>query len=293
MVLTHVALRARYHLVVGLAAEDGAALAGDLFRHSILLSELEGPFVCALGCDNVGGTLARIQVCGRLVVDLDGERVEGRLPGRQGRLLFAYLATHREREPTRDELADALWPADAPAAADAALRSLLSKLRRVVPLDGLRLATDARTDLEFADDAIHRAESAVALGEWRRAWGPAQVALFTARRGFLLAEDAHWISEIRGRLDELQRRALEAYGEAALGIGGTERGAAARAGRALVALAPYHESGYCLLMRSLAAEGNAAEGLLVYEQLRRLPKAELGAAPSAATQALHRSLLGA
>ena len=119
------------------------------------------------------------------------------------------------------------------------------------------------------------------------------MALFTARRGFLLAEDAHWISEIRGRLDELQRRALEAYGEAALGIGGTERGAAARAGRALVALAPYHESGYCLLMRGLAAEGNAAEGLLVYEQLRRLLNAELGAAPSAATQALHRSLLGA
>lgn len=293
MVLTHVALRARYDLVVGLAAEDGAALAGDLLRHAILLSELEGPFVRAWGCDNVGGTLARIQVCGRLVVDLDGERVEGRLPGRQGRLLFAYLATHREREPTRDELADALWPADAPAAADAALRSLLSKLRRVVPLDGLRLATDARTDLEFADDAIHRAESAVALGEWRRAWGPAQVALFTARRGFLPAEDALWIGEIRGRLDQLQRRALEAFGEAALGIGGTERGAAVRAGRALVALAPYHESGYCLLMRGLAAEGNAAEGLLVYEQLRRLLNAELGAAPSAATQALHRSLLGA
>jgi DNA-binding SARP family transcriptional activator len=46
-------------------------------------------------------------------------------------------------------------------------------------------------------------------------------------------------------------------------------------------------------MRGLAAEGNAAEGLLVYEQLRRLLNAELGAAPSAATQALHRSLLGA
>jgi DNA-binding SARP family transcriptional activator len=232
-------------------------------------------------------------VCGRLAVELDGERVEGRLPGRQGRLLFAYLATHREREPTRDELADALWPEDQPAAADAALRSLLSKLRRVVPLDGLRLATSTRTDLELADDAIHRAESAVALGESHRAWGPAQVALFTARRGFLPGEDAPWADEIRNRLDELHRRALEAYGEAALGIGGTERGAAVRAGRALAALAPYRESGYCLLMRALAAEGNAAEGLLVYDELRRLLHAELGTAPSAQTQALHRELLGA
>jgi DNA-binding SARP family transcriptional activator len=237
--------------------------------------------------------LGRIQLCGRLVVELDGERVEAKLPGRQGRLLFAYLAAHRDREPTRDELAEALWPADPPAAADVALRSLLSKLRRVVPLDGHRLAVAEATDVERADDAVHRAESAVALGEWRRAWGPAQVALFTARRGFLPGEEAPWIDEIRGRLDELQRRALEAYGEAALGIGGTERGAAVRAGRAVVELAAYRESGYCLLMRALAAEGNTAEALLVYEQLRRLLHAELGAAPSAPTQALHRELLGA
>jgi DNA-binding SARP family transcriptional activator len=46
-------------------------------------------------------------------------------------------------------------------------------------------------------------------------------------------------------------------------------------------------------MRALAAEGNAAEALLVYEELRRLLHAELGAAPSAPTQALHRELLGA
>ncbi len=237
--------------------------------------------------------MARIQLCGRLVVELGGERVEGRLPGRQGRLLFAYLAAHRDREPTRDELADALWPSEPPAAADVALRSLLSKLRRVVPLDGLRLATDARTDLELADDAIHRAESAIALGEWRRAWGPAQVALFTGRRGFLPGEDAPWIDELRGRLEELQRRALEAYGVATLGIGGTELAAAERAGRALVKLAPYRESGYCLLMRALAAQGNAAEALLVYDELRRLLQAELGVAPSAPTQELHRGLLGA
>jgi len=40
---------------------------------------------------------ARVQLCGRLVVELDGERVEDKLPGRQGRVLFAYLATNRLR----------------------------------------------------------------------------------------------------------------------------------------------------------------------------------------------------
>ena len=34
----------------------------------------------------------RIQICGALAVERDGERLDGRLPGRQGRLLFTYLA---------------------------------------------------------------------------------------------------------------------------------------------------------------------------------------------------------
>lgn len=45
-------------------------------------------------------------------------------------------------------------------------------------------------------------------------------------------------------------------------------------------------------METLAARGNAAEALLVYDTLRRRLRDELGAAPSAETQALHRRLLG-
>jgi DNA-binding SARP family transcriptional activator len=56
--------------------------------------------------------------------------------------------------------------------------------------------------------------------------------------------------------------------------------------------APYRESGHRLLMETLAARGNTAEALLVYEELRRRLRDELGAAPSAQTQALHRQLLG-
>ena len=78
-----------------------------------------------------------------------------------------------------------------PAAADTALRALLSKLRRVLPehtLGGraelrLSLPQDAFVDLEDARAAIHRAESALALGDWHRAWGASLGPLFTARRG--------------------------------------------------------------------------------------------------------------
>ena len=62
-------------------------------------------------------------------------------------------------------------------------------------------------------------------------------------------------------------------------------------GRKLIELAPYRESGYRLLMESLAARGEVAEALRVYDRLRILLHDELGIAPSAESQALHRRLL--
>ena len=231
-----------------------------------------------------------MQLCGKLAVEIDGHRVEDRLPGRQGRLLFGYLAVNRARTLSRDELVCAIWPDGH----DGGLAPLLSKLRRVVPLDGLqlRLPHDAWIDLEAANEAVHRAESAVAQADFHRAWGPALVAIFVSDRPFLPGFEADWIDEQRRALAALRLRALEAYGRTGLGIGGTELAAAVRAGRELVRLEPYRESGYRILMEALAAEGNAAEALRVYDDLRRLLHDELGTAPSAPTQELHRRLLG-
>lgn len=229
-----------------------------------------------------------MQLCGRLVVELDGRRVEDELPGRQGRLLLAFLVTHRLRTVTRDELLDALWPTGR----DGGLAPLLSKLRRVVQLDGFRPAVDDLwVDVEAAASALHRAESALALGEPGEAWGPSQVAMFVGGRPFLAGEEAPWIDEERRRLGELHLRALEAYAAATLGVGGTELAAAVRVGRKLVQLEPYRESGYRILMDALDREGNCAEALLVYESLRGKLREELGVTPSEPTQALHRRLL--
>jgi DNA-binding SARP family transcriptional activator len=236
----------------------------------------------------------RIQLCGRLVVRVDGRRVEAELPGRQGRLAFAFLALNRHRPVTRDELADALWAA--PSASDR-LSPLLSKLRAVVPLDGrgevrLALPGDAWIDVEAAAEGLHRAESAVAQGDFAGAWSPARVAQHVAGRELLPGEDAPWIAEQRRRLEEILVRALELVGRSCVEIGGGELATAERAARSLIAQAPYRESGHRLLMEVLAARGNAAEALVVYEELRRRLRDELGAAPSAPTQELHRRLLG-
>ena len=42
--------------------------------------------------------LLRVQVCGALAIERDGQRLDGLLPGRQGRLLFAYLVVNRHRQ---------------------------------------------------------------------------------------------------------------------------------------------------------------------------------------------------
>jgi SARP family transcriptional regulator, regulator of embCAB operon len=85
--------------------------------------------------------------------------------------------------------------------------------------------------------------------------------------------------------------ALEAYAACTLGVGGTELPAAVRLGRELTRREPYRESGWRILMQALVAEGNTAEALQTYDRLRLLLREELGVAPSAPTQELHRTLL--
>jgi SARP family transcriptional regulator, regulator of embCAB operon len=242
----------------------------------------------------------RIQICGPLVIERDGQRLDALLPGRQGRLLFAYLIVNRHRQVSRDELAEALWREPDPLAVDARLNPLLSKLRRVFgahSVDGrttLRLhLPGAWVDLEAAAEAIHRAESSVAQQAWTRAWGPALTALLVAERDFLPGEDAPWVDEIRHQLTELRLRALECYAAAGLGIGGTELAGAVRAGRQLTRLAPLRESGYRYLIQALVAQDNFAEALTVYSELSDCLRDQLGVSPSPATRELYERLLAA
>ena len=240
----------------------------------------------------------RIQICGPLVVERDGRRLESGLPGPQGRRLFTYLVVNRHRAVPRDELAEALWRFPDPAATDARLNPLLSKLRRALGPDAVESHGTVRlnlpgawVDLDVAVDAIHRAESAVAQEFWARAWGPAHVALTVAERGFLPGDDAEWIERVRAELTGILLRALECYAAAELGLGGPELAGAVRAGRRLIDLEPLRESGYRCLMRALGAQGNLAEALAVYGRLSATLREQLGISPDPATRALYRTLL--
>ena len=244
--------------------------------------------------------LARVQLCGAFAVELSGRPRHHVLPGRQGRLLFAYLAVSRLQTVSRDVLTDVLWGDAQPADAGGALSALISKTRAAVGADVLRGRTEltltlpepAHVDVEVALSLLHSAESAVAIGAWRRAWGPALNTLLISRRIFMPETEAPWAEAWRRRLADVRVRALEAYAKTCLELGGTELPGAERAARELVEVALLRESGQLLLMRALAASGNAAEALAAYERLRILLREELGVGPSQAVQEAYVRLLG-
>jgi DNA-binding SARP family transcriptional activator len=246
-----------------------------------------------------GWAKARIQLCGRFVVDMDGARIEDMLPGRRGRALFAYLVLNRGRAVPRDELLMAGWGDDASAAAANALSVLLSKLRHNLGADRLRGRTGIElllpratfVDVEAALEGAHRAESCIAEGRWAQAWGPAGIAYHVGSRPFLAGLEAPWIEDWRRRLAEVRLRGLECFAAAGLGLGGPALAQAEERARMLTELAPYRETGHHILIETLERRGNLAEALRAYERLRILLREELGTAPSPALQAIHRRLL--
>ncbi len=243
----------------------------------------------------------RVQLCGPLIVDVLGRRVEAGLPRRQGRLLFAYLLLNRHRLVPRDELIDALWGDDLPNGADGALSVLISKTRaalKPLQLEGrghlrLLMPDKAQIDVEIAQESLHRAEAAIAKMSWYDAYVAGLAASQIADRRFLVECEANWVEDRRRILEDVWIRATESYGIACLEIGGAELRAAERVGAQLVQRSPYRESCHRLLMRAHAAAGNPAEGLRAYEQLRELLRTELGVEPDRSTQHVYLQLLGA
>jgi two-component SAPR family response regulator len=67
------------------------------------------------------GLLLKVFLAGRVAVQTNGVVIdEAPFPGRQGRLLFAYLVAEQGRPVPRDDLAEALWGEAPPASWDKA-----------------------------------------------------------------------------------------------------------------------------------------------------------------------------
>ena len=245
----------------------------------------------------------RVFLAGRVAVEANGRVVdEARFPGRQGRLLFAYLVAARSGPVPVDELADAIWGESPPATWEKALAVIVSKLRGLLAEDGvvvtnafgcyrLDLPEGAWVDLFAAAASAQEAEQALAAGELDRARAAAESAESLARGPFLPGEDGPWVEQQRRDLADIRERALSVLADACLRSGAARE--AAKWAEELIALEPFRETGYRRLMEAHAAAGNRAEALQVYERCRRLLAEELGAYPSPETDSIYRQLLAA
>ena len=241
----------------------------------------------------------------RLALEANGTRVdEQRFPGRQGRILFAYLAAQKGRPIPRDELAELLWGEELPATWEKALRVLMTKLRTLLTecgIDGaaaltsafgcyqLTLPAGAWIDVHAAAVGVERAEAALTAGDLDGARTQASNASELARRVFLPGEEGPWVEDQRRDLRDILVRALECLRDAALAKG--EFGEAVRYADEVTELEPFRESSYRALMQAHAAAGDPAEALRVYERCRRFLADELGAYPSPESEAVYLELL--
>lgn len=249
--------------------------------------------------------MVRIYLSGHMTVEADGAMLgPSTFPGPQGQAVFAFLVIHRGGPISRSALADALWRGDPPASWDGALSALVSKLRSLLSragLDGPEVLTGARGTYEVrlppgtwidhaaAEDAIHEAEASLGADDPGAAYGPSAVARLIAARPFLPGQEGRWIEERRRHLAEILVRALECRARVYLGNG--EYPLAVAAARQAVAMRPFRESAYRLLMRAHTGAGNAAQALRVYEECREVIAEELGVGPSQETRAVHQEVL--
>lgn len=241
----------------------------------------------------------RIDLCGTVSVALAGRRLDEAFSGARARLCLGYLALHRDRPVRRDELIEAVWGDRAPENPDAALATLLSRIRRALGPDVVQgrgnlqlvLPGDVRIDVEEADEAVERAESRLEAGDLVGASRAAAAAAEVSERELLPGLEGDWLDSERAEFLDVRLRALECRAEAALRLRGPALAAAERAARELIRVSPYREPAHRLLMRALAARGDTAQALAAYEELRALLREELGTTPSAQTLELHRRLL--
>ncbi len=253
----------------------------------------------------LGGPPLKVFLAGRVAIEHTGVVIdEGRFPGRQGRLLFAYLVAEQSRPVPRDELADVLWGETPPATWDKALTVLVSKLRALLAngTDGgrsiltaafgcyrLELPEGSWVDITAAAKAAQEAEKALAAGNVDGAKTAATVAASLLQAPFLPGEDAAWVEQKRRDLADVRGEALSILADACLRSGNAPE--AAKWAEQTIVLTPFRETGYRRLMEAHVAAGNRAEALQAYERCRRLLADELGAYPSPETESIYRELL--
>ncbi|HVV21074.1 MAG TPA: BTAD domain-containing putative transcriptional regulator [Pseudonocardiaceae bacterium] len=240
----------------------------------------------------------RVSLLGPLRLDTDDGRPVP-VGGVRLRMLLARLALDPGRFVPVDTLVDDLWGATPPADAANALQSLVSRLRKALPVPDAVVSGPAGYRLAVAPDDVDvtRFDRLTADGRAHlRAGHPTQAAATLAEalrlvRGDALADlaDAPFAAPVTARLTETALSAAEDRFEAELALGHQADVVAAL--DELTTRHPLRERLVTLRIRALADTGRTADALAGYQRVRQALADELGVDPSAELEAAHLAVL--
>ncbi|MBR7836814.1 tetratricopeptide repeat protein [Actinospica durhamensis] len=243
----------------------------------------------------------RFNLLGPVTVDVDGDEIV--LPAGIPRAVLVVLLLSANRVVSAEQLAEALWGEQRPAAAGAGLRNHVVRLRRQLGAQAAaRLHTVApgyrieispgELDEDVFLEGCRAGREQVGTGDFTAAHQSLTAAL-RLWRGDPLA-DAPPHLEVAARIHQLQEARLAAWQdriEADLHLGRDQELVSEL--RGLIQVHPLREALHGQLMLALYRAGRQAEALDAYQDLRRLLVDELGVEPSAPLELLNRRILSA
>jgi DNA-binding SARP family transcriptional activator/EAL domain-containing protein (putative c-di-GMP-specific phosphodiesterase class I) len=251
----------------------------------------------------VPGWGARISLLGGVSIEASGGTRTG-LPGRRSELVLAYLVLEHDRVVSREELADALWAEQLPDSWAAALRGVISEVRRALQDVGLdpgalidrgqggyrfQLPPEMSVDALELTAVIDEARDALERGDAAAATAAAARAAEVSHRPFLPHHDGEWVDDVRRELNNALIRARELLVRGRRLAG--DASGAARAAERLVAADPLNEAAHRLRIEVLGAFGDRGGALRAFEECKRIFADELGVTVSAETEATLRVAL--
>jgi len=241
---------------------------------------------------------ARVEVLGPLRLVVDGVPVDVRGPKR--RAVLALLALAEGRTVTVDGLVDALWPAEVPESGRQGLHTHVSRLRAHLGPAATRLTTlhdGYRLELGGDDLDVAQARALLAQARTRAQRDPAGAYALLCQahalwRGPVLAdltEVAAVATAVEG-CARLHREVTDALIAGAIDTGRTD--GILDLAAASLATDPLREPAVLLLMRTLAAAGQAPEALRTGRAYRHRLADETGLDPTPALDELERDIAG-
>ena len=216
--------------------------------------------------------------------------------GSKRHALLALLALHRGRVVGVDELIDALWGEELPAAPRNALQHHVARLRAVLGQETIGASEDGYALVDVAVDALRfeelLGEGRVALREGDANAAAESIALaLDLWRGPALhgLTDTPWFSAEARRLEALRVDGLEEQFEAALALG--EHREIVSALSTAVEENPFRERLWGQLMLALYRSGRQADALDAFQDARRALSEALGLDPGPDLQRLQAAIL--